>query len=178
MSAVRRGPPWGFHQLDPRAATRIVAAAGIRPGDLVVDLGAGTGALITPLLRAGARVLAVEAHPGRVQTLRQRFAGCDVQIRHADLARLTLPDEPFAVVANPPWALAETVRSRVLGARQLRRADLLVPRWLARRWAGDDRRITVGLSVRAEAFRPAPRTGAAVAILRPPGPRSGRPRRR
>lgn len=42
-----------------------VEAAGVRGGDLVVDLGAGTGALTRPLLAAGARVLAVELHPGR-----------------------------------------------------------------------------------------------------------------
>jgi len=146
-------------------AARLVAAAGIGPGELVLDLGAGTGALTAPLLAAGARVVAVELHPGRAAALRRRFAGAVLEVRGGDLARLRLPDEPFAVVANPPWALAETVRSRLLGARELRRADLLVPRWVARRWAADHRRITVGISVRAEAFRPVPRTGAAVAIL-------------
>lgn len=178
VAAVQRGPPWGYHQLDPGVAASIVAAAGIGPGDLVLDLGAGTGALTAPLLRTGARVIAVEAHPGRAAALRRRFAGSTLQIWQVDLIRLRLPDEPFTVVANPPWALAETVRSRLLGARELRRADLLVPRWLARRWADADRRITVGRSVRAEAFRPAARTGAAVALLRPSGPRGRSPRRR
>jgi hypothetical protein len=37
--------PWGWHRLDQDWAERIVAAAAIRPGELVVDLGAGTGAL-------------------------------------------------------------------------------------------------------------------------------------
>ena len=54
------GRRWGWHALDGRAAARLVAAAGIRPGDLVVDAGAGTGALTAPLVAAGARVVAVE----------------------------------------------------------------------------------------------------------------------
>ena len=34
-----------------------------RPGELVLDLGAGEGALTAHLVRAGARVVAVELHP-------------------------------------------------------------------------------------------------------------------
>ena len=58
--------PWGWHRLDPDWAEGIVASAAIRPGELVVDLGAGVGALTLPLLGAGARVIAVELHAGRV----------------------------------------------------------------------------------------------------------------
>jgi 16S rRNA A1518/A1519 N6-dimethyltransferase RsmA/KsgA/DIM1 with predicted DNA glycosylase/AP lyase activity len=43
----------------------VVAGADIRPGELVYDLGAGDGALTGPLLAAGARVIAMELHPGR-----------------------------------------------------------------------------------------------------------------
>ena len=69
------GPPaWGFHRLSPDAARHVVRAAAIRPGDLVVDLGAGHGVLTSALLDAGARVVAVELHPARVAVLRERFA--------------------------------------------------------------------------------------------------------
>jgi len=167
VSAAEPRRVWGYHQLGADTAARIVAVAGIRPGDLVVDLGAGAGALTAPLVRAGARVIAIELHPRRAEQLRRRFRDADVEVQGADLARCRLPAEPFRVVANPPWALAETVRARLLTTARMRRADLLVPRWLARRWAAADPRITSGISVRAEAFRPAAPTGAAVAVLRP-----------
>jgi 23S rRNA (adenine-N6)-dimethyltransferase len=69
----RSGRAWGWHRLADEWAARVVAAAAIRPGELVFDLGAGTGALTGHLVQAGARVVAVELHPGRAATLRRRF---------------------------------------------------------------------------------------------------------
>jgi len=69
------GRPWGWHRLADEWAGRVVADAGVRPGDLVLDIGAGEGALTAHLIRAGARVIAVELHPARVARLRDRFAG-------------------------------------------------------------------------------------------------------
>jgi 23S rRNA (adenine-N6)-dimethyltransferase len=39
----------------------------------VLDIGAGQGALTRPLVQAGARVIAVELHPGRAEALRRQF---------------------------------------------------------------------------------------------------------
>ena len=53
---------------------------------MVVDLGAGDGALTASLERTGARVLAVELHPARAAELRSRFAGTRVAVVEVDLA--------------------------------------------------------------------------------------------
>jgi len=142
-----------------------VRAAAIRPGDLVVDLGAGHGALTSALVDAGARVVAVELHPARAQLLRERFADDAVTVVRADVATVRLPRRPFRVVANPPWAVAESVRAHLLRAPALVRADLVLPRWLARRWAAQSPHIAVGSSLRAESFSPPAPTGSAVAVL-------------
>jgi 23S rRNA (adenine-N6)-dimethyltransferase len=170
VSAAPRtsAPPqkWGWHRLDPSAARHVVARAGVRHGDLVVDLGAGTGTLTAALVDAGARVLAIELHPARAAALRARFAGAPVTVVTVDVTRARLPRRPFRVVANPPWSLAETVRASLLRSPSLVRADLVLPRWLVRRWAEHYPRIDVGGSLRAESFTPQAPTGAAIAVLR------------
>ncbi|HTN80888.1 MAG TPA: methyltransferase domain-containing protein, partial [Acidimicrobiales bacterium] len=88
------GRTWGWHQLDPRWAQQLVADAGIGRGDLVVDVGAGWGALTRPLIETGARVIAVELHPGRAAHLRRHF-GDDIVVVEADASDLRLPRRAF-----------------------------------------------------------------------------------
>lgn len=159
--------------MDPRWAERVVADAGVAPGDLVLDLGAGTGALTAPLVAAGARVIAVELHPGRLDTLRARFADDPVTVVRADLADLRLPRRPFRVVANPPYGATTAVLSRLLSrGSRLERADLVVERGAARRWVkgrapgagrwAREHRIEMGRRLPRSAFRPPPRVDSVV----------------
>ena len=97
--------------------------------------------------------------------LRDQFTGAPITVVHADVARARLPRRPFRVVANPPWALAETVRA-ASSARRGSCEPTCAPRWLARR--GGRRELPpgrVGSTLRAECFSAAP-TGAAVAVVR------------
>lgn len=90
--------------------------AGIDAGALVLDLGAGAGTLTAALVDAGARVVAVELDPAALATLRQRFARRPrVDVRAADATRVALPREPFAVVANLPFAAGTAILRRLLG---------------------------------------------------------------
>lgn len=129
-------PRWGWHELDARWAERLVAESGVGPGDWVVDVGAGTGAVTAPLLAAGAFVIAVEAHPGRARTLRRRF-GTSVVVVEEDAADLRLPRRAYHVVANPPFAVTTALLRRLVqpGSR-LQGACLVVQEQAARRWAG------------------------------------------
>jgi 23S rRNA (adenine-N6)-dimethyltransferase len=113
-----------------------VRGAGVGHGDLVVDIGAGHGALTAALLRAGARVIAVELHPQRVEALRRRFAGLPVAVVRTDAADLRLPRRPFHVVANPPFAsTAAILRRLTANGSRLVQADVVVPLHVARRLA-------------------------------------------
>ena len=163
---------WGWHRLDEAWAERIVSEAGVRPGDLVLDIGAGKGALTRHLVDAGARVLAIELHPGRAEFLRRRFATADVKVVEIDACReLLLPHKPFKVVANPPYTISSTlVRSLTARDSRLVRADLVLQKAFARKTAEGTRgrwQAMVGMSVPRQAFQPHPRVDSAVLVLRP-----------
>ena len=126
---------WGFHELTDPWAYRLVKAAGIRPGEMVLDIGAGRGAITVHLLNAGARVIAVELHPERARQLRQRF-GSRIIVVQADATDLRLPRGEFKVVANPPFGLtAGLLRRLVSSPGRMLSADIVVPTRTAARWA-------------------------------------------
>jgi 23S rRNA (adenine-N6)-dimethyltransferase len=156
---------WGWHRLSPRWADQIVADAQVSPGDLVVDIGAGTGALTAFLVAAGARVIAVELHPQRIDALRQRFADDPVTVVRADAADLRLPRRPFRVVANPPFAASTAILRRLMApGSRLVAADVVLSHWVGRRWAvgkapgtgrwGRDHTIGLGSRIPRAAFTP------------------------
>jgi 23S rRNA (adenine-N6)-dimethyltransferase len=109
--------PRGRHSLRSRAfADELVQDAAIAPGTLVLDLGAGRGALTRALADAGARVRAVELDPAGLHELRTRFdADSRVEVVEGDATRVSLPAEPFAVVANLPFAAGTAILRRLLG---------------------------------------------------------------
>lgn len=153
-------------------AERVVAAAGVRPGDLVVDIGAGEGALTGPLLAVGARVVAVELHAGRCETLRARFAGTAVTVIRVDAGRLRWPREPYRVVSNPPYAVWCALLRQLSRDSRLLSADLVLQRRVVRRViekaASQPGEYVFwrGLTVPRTAFRPAPRVDSAVLQVR------------
>lgn len=167
---------WGWHQLDPEVAQRLVADAGLPRRALVLDVGAGLGAITRPLVDAGHRVIAVEAHAGRAAALRDRFDGTVTVVR-ADAADLRLPRRPFHVVANPPFAITSALLRRLLhpGSR-LVSAQLVLDERAVRRWTGpgapgagswaDRFALYAGRPIPRRSFAPAPAVGSRVLVVR------------
>ena len=162
---------WGWYRLEPDWAQTVVAASGVRRGELVLDLGAGTGALTRPLAATGARVVAVELHPRRADRLRRLRAG-HVRVVEADLLAVPLPGRPYRVVANPPFALAGPLLRRLVapGCR-LVAADLVLERAMVAYYTTGRRRrwqrtwsATPGANLPRRALTPSP--GVDVGVLR------------
>lgn len=166
---------WGWHQLADSWADRLVDASGVGRGDLVLDVGAGLGALTRPLLDRGARVIAIERHPDRADALRRTFDGRITVVR-ADARDLRLPRRPFHVVANPPYGITADLLTRLLhpGSRMVT-AHLVLQRDAARRWSSPSapaarrwqQQWAVGLGpvVPRRAFTPPPKVDSQVLLL-------------
>ena len=174
MAGQRRR--WGWHQLAPEVARQLVADAHLPKRSLVLDIGAGGGAITQPLVDAGHRVIAVEAHRGRADELRDRFDS-GVTVVRADAADLRLPRRPFHVVANPPYGIVAPLLRRLLSrGSQLRSAHLVVDAravkvWTSHRAPGVGRwaaelDVRGGPPVRRSAFRPPPHVDSRILVIR------------
>jgi 23S rRNA (adenine-N6)-dimethyltransferase len=169
-----RGAPGQHFLRSSRLAAELVLDAGIAPGDLVVDAGAGTGVLTRALAGAGARVVALELDPALAATLRGRF-GADVAVLELDAREFAWPQEPFSVVANLPFAGSLAILSRMLDpAGGLRSADAIVQWELAHKqcavWPSTARstcwrawfELAISRRLSRAAFAPPPSVDAAV----------------
>ncbi|SKC38031.1 16S rRNA (adenine(1518)-N(6)/adenine(1519)-N(6))-dimethyltransferase RsmA [Krasilnikoviella flava] len=172
---------------DGGTVRKIVRAAGLRPGERVVEIGPGLGSLTLGLLEAGASVVAVEidrALAGQIsETVRVHAPDADFTVVAADALEVTeLPGEPpTALVANLPYNVAVPVLltflqrfpslERVLVMVQAEVADRLaagpgsrtygVPSVKAA-WYADTRR---SLNVSRHVFWPEPNVDSALVAL-------------
>jgi 16S rRNA (adenine1518-N6/adenine1519-N6)-dimethyltransferase len=98
---------------DPVVLGRIVSAADLLPGDVVVEVGAGVGTLTRLLAEQAARVVAVELDSRLVGILREYVADLtNVQIMQGDILELSdfgFPHLGYKVVGNLPYYITSAV---------------------------------------------------------------------
>jgi 16S rRNA (adenine1518-N6/adenine1519-N6)-dimethyltransferase len=127
--------------VDPNTVRRIARLAGVGPGDAVVEIGAGLGALTAALAETGAAVTAVEVDRGLVEVLREQFADSPVRVVEADARTLDwdglLAGRPaWTLVANLPYNVATPLVADLLdGVPAIERMLVMVQREVAERLA-------------------------------------------
>ncbi|BEQ13112.1 16S rRNA (adenine(1518)-N(6)/adenine(1519)-N(6))-dimethyltransferase RsmA [Desulfoferula mesophila] len=141
---LRAGKKRGQNYLiQPATAGAIAASAGAGPGDSVVEIGAGLGALTLPLAQSAAKVWAVEVDRGIHAALLEVLAeaGADnVEPLLADALNLDWPDlaaragGPVVVAGNLPYAISSPLLFTLLDNLACwKRATLMVQKELAER---------------------------------------------
>ena len=113
----------GQHFLaDGRVLSRIVNAADIAPQELVLEIGAGQGALTRRLIDRGAHVVAIELDHNLAITLPDRLGNppnlrvVEADARSVDLESLLGPQAVYKVLGNLPYYAANPIVRRFLEA--------------------------------------------------------------
>ncbi|MFD5280773.1 23S rRNA (adenine(2058)-N(6))-methyltransferase Erm(O) [Streptomyces rubrogriseus] len=162
-----------------------LAAPDRRRPHLLLEVGAGNGALTEPLARRSRELHAYEIDPRLVPGLRTRFADTPhVHVVAGDFLAARPPRTPFSVAGNVPFSRTADIVDWCLTASRLTDATLLTQLEYARKRTGDYGRWTlltvltwpyhdwrlVG-RVGRHRFRPAPRVDAGILrIQRRPAP--------
>lgn len=175
--------------VDSQVIERIVSASGIAPGDTVIEIGPGRGALTDSLRLRAERLVLIEKDDELAGKHQRRFASDDkVRIMNLD-ALVVRPDEmpfegPYRVVANLPYNVGGRITMHLLEewGGQVLSATLMFQREVANRLIAPAGTSSYGaLSVLVQsfaevwslfavppgAFRPRPKVQSRVVRLRP-----------
>jgi len=164
----------------PSVVQRIVRAAGVQPGDEVVEIGPGLGIMTEALVAAGARVTAVEIDRDLAERIRQVLPA--VRLVEEDATKVDwdalLPEGGASMVANLPYNVGTglvmdalrrpAVFDRVTVMLQAEVCQRLVARpgtkaygtLSVEAWLWGEGRVV--MSVPPEAFHPPPKVHSAV----------------
>jgi 16S rRNA (adenine1518-N6/adenine1519-N6)-dimethyltransferase len=177
----------GQHFLaDRKVLERIADAAAILPGDTVLEIGPGRGALTDLLAERAGRLVAIEYDRALAAQLRDRYAArASVEIVQADVLTVSLGEVArgaFKLVGNVPYYITTPILFHALERPRPDLAVYLVQREVAGRLAaspgnGEYGALTVNVgavadaellfTVPAGAFRPPPRVESAVVRITP-----------
>lgn len=125
---------WGQNFIfEQNLLQRIVKAAGIAPGDRVVEIGPGAGTLTRELLAEGARVLAIEIDQALLPILEDLLPGEAVVFVQGDALKMDLDKLtqahgwkwPYKVVANLPYYITTPLVMKLL-EQEKRVEDIVV----------------------------------------------------
>jgi 16S rRNA (adenine1518-N6/adenine1519-N6)-dimethyltransferase len=163
------------------ALQKIIAATGITPGETVLEVGPGLGALTCELAKIAGLVIAVELDERLISPLEDILAPyTNVQLIEGDILRMEIAqliDAPtYLVVANIPYYITSALIRHLLEAsHQPARMILTVQREVSQRICAETGRMNLlALSVQvygkpvvvtripAGAFYPAPQVDSAV----------------
>lgn len=182
---------FGQHFLhDPHVIERIVAALDPRPGQRLVEIGPGRGALTYAVLERSRELHVVELDRDLAAMLRASAVDTATRLHvhecdalEFDFSALAAPGQPLRVFGNLPYNVSTPLLFHLLGhARAIADMLFMLQREVVERMTaapGNKRygRLTVMLAIAAEveqlftvgrgAFTPPPRVQSAIVRLRP-----------
>jgi len=120
----------------PTAIDELIAAAGLRAGDRVLEVGAGTGKATRMLAERGLAVTALEPDAAMAKVARASLAGYPaVDVRQVAFEDWRAPERVRALVSAQAWHWIEPAQRYVHAGRALATGATLACIWTFPSWA-------------------------------------------
>jgi len=187
---------WGQNFLvDANIAQKILREVNLQPGDRIIEVGPGLGALTLPMIQSGASALAVEIDSGLVEVLEYLLEDYPCKyIVQGDVLKLDLGclakacwgnenDNPIKIVANLPYYITSPFTYSLLESElEWHRAVLMVQKEVAQRLTANHdsphygalsvlcgyfTNMHMAFNVSSNVFYPSPRVDSAVVVMEP-----------
>jgi 16S rRNA (adenine1518-N6/adenine1519-N6)-dimethyltransferase len=89
---------------------KIISSAGIKPDDVVLEIGPGTGVLTEEIAKKAKKVISVEKDERLVKLLKERLKGLkNVEIIEGDILKFKNQNLKYKVVANLPYYITSPI---------------------------------------------------------------------
>lgn len=165
----------------------IIKASELQPGDWVLEIGPGQGALTKELLTVSCKVMAIEKDDRLIKFLQEKFTkeinNGDLTLIHNDVLEFNFSETwkitgaPYKLIANIPYYITGQVIKKFLSEEELQPSlmVLMVQKEVARRIVANDKKESIlSMSVKvygepkyiktipAGAFEPKPNVDSAI----------------
>jgi 16S rRNA (adenine1518-N6/adenine1519-N6)-dimethyltransferase len=183
MKSMRAKKSLGQHFLKSKTVVNtMIATANVAAGETVLEIGPGKGVLTEGLLKAGAKVIAIEKDSNMIALLEEKCAGeiaeHKLMLLNEDILDLRTEQisSPYKIIANIPYYITGAIIRKFLEAKnQPTSMTLLVQKEVADRIvARDGKESLLSISVKAygvphkiqkvkaELFSPPPNVDSAI----------------
>ena len=130
MNLITPNTSIGQHFLkNPAVVAGIVAKAALKPTDVVLEVGSGTGNMTVPLLKASKQVVAVEYDSRMVREVLKRVEGTPeehkLRVIQGDVIKTSLPFFDVCV-ANVPYQISSPLVFKLLSHRPMFRCAVMM----------------------------------------------------
>lgn len=126
--------------IDDNIAKKIIRELHLKSDDVILEIGAGNGALTSHFLGCVKHIIAVEIDKRIIEELRNRFSPSDVTILHGDFLQTELIEwyrrytEPLRIVGNIPYHLTSSILFKIYHERSfVKDLTIMVQREVAQR---------------------------------------------
>lgn len=171
---------------DSNLLEKIVSVAGVSSDDVVIEIGAGKGALTSVLSKYAKKVIAFEIDSELQDFLTDKFSGTNVELVFEDIMNYdkdkikSLAGEKFKLVANLPYYITSPILTKFLNIDLLISATVMVQEEVADRIIADPKTKDYGvlsiicqsqgeckkaLRVNRTMFTPQPKVDSAVVCI-------------